>query len=149
MAASLSEQLSPRDKREAVIEDALHILDAEVKDKSGISGMAVKGAFKIVKGVQPGFIRKVVNNLFDDFIEKIDPVYQRAISESLPPGAYIEKERSQVASALLSVTDRKAEAASSELIRKTYSKLRPSAQKHVEAAAPRLAELLNKHAASA
>jgi hypothetical protein len=57
------------------------------------------------------------------------------------------KESPAVAGALLSVTDRKAEKADSEMVKKTYNKLRPTAQKHVEAAAPRLAKLLDKHAA--
>jgi len=148
MAAPLSEQFSPSDKRNAVIDDALQVLDAEVKDKSGLSGMAVKGAFKIVKGVQPGFLRKVIEKLFDEFIEKMDPVYQKALSEGMKPGGLVQKEKSQVAGALLSVTDRRAEQAESDLIKKTYAKLRPAAQKHVEAAAPRISELLNRHAAA-
>ncbi len=32
------------------------------------------------------------------------------------------------------------------MLRKTYDKLRPSAKKHVEAAMPRIGELLERHA---
>lgn len=148
MAASLSEQLAPPQKRNALIDDALEVLDAEVKDKSGISGMAVKTAFKVVKGVQPGFLRKVVDHLLDDFLEKTDPIYQSAIAEGLPPGGHVVKKKDVLASALLSVTDKRAERAQTELIRKTYQKLRPTAEKHVQAAAPRLAKLLDRHAAA-
>lgn len=148
MAASLAEQMAPAQKRNALIDDALQVLDEEVKDKSGLSGVAVKTAFKVVKGVQPGFIRKVVDKLLDDFLEKTDPLYQSALSAGLSPGGHIEKEKGQLASALLSVTDRRAEQAQSDLVRKTYAKLRPTAQKHVEAAAPRLAKLLDRHAAA-
>lgn len=147
MAASLTEQISPPEKRQALVTDALEILDAEVQDKSGLSGIAVKTAFMVVKGVQPGFLRKVVENLLDDFLLKVDPTYQKALAAGLSPGGLVVKEKSAVASALLSVTDAKAARAESELVKKTYSKLRPTAEKHVEAAAPRLAGLLDRHAA--
>lgn len=147
MAASLTEQMASAQKRNALIDDALSVLDEEVNDKSGLSGVAVKTAFKLIKGVQPGFLRKVVEKLLDDFLEKTDPIYQSAVSAGLSPGAHVVKEKSALSSALLSVTDRRAERAESDMVRKTYAKLRPTAQKHVEAAAPRIAKLLDRHAA--
>jgi hypothetical protein len=144
MAASLKEQIAAPEKRNAVIADALSVLDAEVNDKSGLTGIAVKTAFKVVKGVQPGFIRSVVDKLLGEFVEKMEPYYQRALEQGLSPGGLLEKERSSVAGALLSVTDRRVEG-SQDLVAKTYQKLRPAAQKHVEAAAPRLAGLLDRH----
>ena len=54
--------------------------------------------------------------------------------------------KSQVADALLAVTDHKAQKASGA-IRGAYDKLRPMAKKQVEAAAPRLAAMLERHAA--
>jgi hypothetical protein len=54
-------------------------------------------------------------------------------------------QRSRVADALLSVTDSKADGAQSGVVRKTYTKLRPSAKKHVEEAVPGLAVLLEKY----
>lgn len=148
MAASLTEQMAPPQKRNALIDDALSVLDEEVNDKSGLSGVAVKTAFKLIKGIQPGFLRKVVDKLLDDFLEKTDPIYQSAISAGLSPGGHVVKEKATLSSALLSVTDRRAEKAESDMVRKTYAKLRPTAQKHVEAAAPRLAKLLDRHAAA-
>ncbi len=148
MAASLSEQFQAPLKRNALIDDALGVLDAEVQDKSGISGLAVKGAFKVVKGIQPGFLRKVVDKLLGDFLSKLEPFYQDALNQGLPPGGMIEKQRNQFAGALLSVTDAKV-ADAQDMVKMTYQKLRPSAEKHVEAAAPRIAQLLNKHAARA
>jgi hypothetical protein len=128
MAASLKEQMSPPDKRKALVDDALEVLDLEVKDKSGISGVAVKTAFKIVKGIQPGFLRNVVEGLLDDFLVKTDPLYQDAVTAGLSPGGLFVKEKAKLAGALLSVTDGKAERARSEGVKMTYQRLRPSAQ---------------------
>ena len=41
---SLREQMGTGDKRSAVIADACQVLDAEVADKGGLSGIAIKGA---------------------------------------------------------------------------------------------------------
>lgn len=146
MPASLAEQFSSQEKRTALVDAALKLLDAEVKDKSGLSGLAVKTAFKLIQGVQPGFVRKVVEHLLDDFLVKMEPIYQDALTEGLSPGGLVVKRKSEVASALLGVTDQRAERAQTELVRKSYKKLRPTAQKHVEAAAPRLSKLLDGHA---
>ncbi|HEY0469712.1 MAG TPA: hypothetical protein VGC79_36230, partial [Polyangiaceae bacterium] len=71
--SSLREQMGTGDKRSAVIADACQVLDAEVADKSGLSGIAIKGAYKIVQGVRPGFVKDTVNNLLDDFLDAVDP----------------------------------------------------------------------------
>lgn len=143
---SLKEQVIEGNKRTAVIDDALQVLDAEVADKSGLSGMAVKGAFAVVKGIQPGFIRNVVDTLLDDFLDALDPIYQEAVAAQKPPGKHLEQNAGRVADALLSITDARAERAQRQVVKKTYDKLRPTAKKHVEAAAPRLGGLLDRHA---
>ena len=50
---SLADVIQDDSKRRAVIDDCVRLLDAEVSDKRGLRGMAVKTAFKAVKGVQP------------------------------------------------------------------------------------------------
>jgi hypothetical protein len=62
------------------------------------------------------------------------------------PGSLILENRAKMANALLAVTDRRAEKADNAVVRKTYDKLRGAAQKHVETAAPRVAQLVDKYA---
>ena len=143
---SLKEQVAQGNKRSEVIDDALKVLDAEVADKSGLSGIAVKGAFAVVKGIQPGFIRNVVENLLDDFLEALNPIYQEAMAAGKTPGKHLEQNGGRVADALLGITDARAQRAQRPIVKKTYDKLRPTAKKHVEAAAPRLGGLLDRHA---
>ena len=135
------------DKRNAVIADACLVLDAEVADKGGLSGIAIKGAYKIVQGIRPGFIKEAVSHLLDEFLDAVDPIYQEAAAKKLPVGAYLQQNTARVAQALLAVTDARAGRVDSQAVKKTYEKLRPMAQKQVEGAAPRLATLLQKHAA--
>lgn len=142
---SLKEQLGSGAKREQVIEDAVKVLDQEVADKGGLTGLAVKGGYKVVQGIRPGFVRDVVSRLLDEFLDVMDPLYQEAKQKNRPAGAYLIENKGRVAEALLGVTDRKAQGADG-ILKKAYDKLRPMAKGQVEAAAPRLAQLLEKHA---
>jgi len=141
----LRERLGAGETREKIIDDACLVLDAEVADKSGLGGMAVKAAYGLVKGVKPGFVRQAVDHLLDEFLDVMSPIVVEAQSKGMKPGALILQDRARMANALLAVTDRRAEKAESGVVRKTYDKLRPAAQKHVEAAAPRVASLLDKY----
>jgi hypothetical protein len=124
----------------------MRVLDAEVDDKSGLSGIAVKTAYKVVKGVSPNFIREVVDALLNDFLDGLDPLYQEAVQKGIKPRQHLQANPGRVADALLGITDRRAQRSKNQLVKATYEKLRGSAKKHVEAAVPRLGELFEKHA---
>lgn len=136
-------------KRPALVADACRVLDAEVADKAGLSGMGIRGAYKVVKGVKPGFIPDVVDMLLDDFVAALEPIYRQAVEAGAPPSRHLEEHRGEVADALLAITDRRADRSQLKSVKALYRKLRPSAKKHVEEAAPRLGQLLEQHAESA
>jgi hypothetical protein len=144
--ASLREQLGGPDKRPQVIDDACQVLDQEVGDKGGISGIAIKGAYKLLHGIKPGFVKEIVNALLDDFLDALDPLYQEAAAKQRPAGAHIRENPSRTADALLQVTDRKAQEAQRQVIKSAYDRLRGMAKKQVEAACPRLGGLVERHA---
>jgi hypothetical protein len=144
---SLKERLGQDPKRKAVVTDACEVLDQEVADKSGLSGIAIKGAYSIVKGIKPGFVQEVVDGLLDDFLDALDPLYREAVEKQQPPGRFLAANGERAANALLAITDDRAARSSRAVIRKTYDKLRPTAIKHVSAAAPRLGQLLDRHLA--
>ena len=145
--STLGERLGSGEKRHQILDDACRVLDEEVADKSGLGGLAVKAAYAVVKGIKPGFIRQAVDHLLDEFLDIMSVFADEAAQKNVKPGALILDNRAKVANALLAVTDRRAQKAESGVVRKSYDKLRPSAQKHVEAATPRLAQLLDKHTA--
>lgn len=142
---TLTDMLGKSPKREQVIADACVVLDEEVADKGGLSGLAIKGAYGVVKGVRPGFVREAIDMMLDDFLSSLDPLYQEAVERGVKPGAHLRSNPARVADALLGITDRRAERAERAMIKSAYDKLRPTAKKHVESAAPRLAALLDKH----
>jgi hypothetical protein len=144
--ASLTETLTSETKKAAVVEDCCSLIDAEVADKGGISGLAIKAGYAAVKGIKPGFIKHVVNELLPDFASALDPLYQDAKKGGKPVGAHFSSNASRAADALLAITDAKVQHSKIALIRGTYEKLRGSAKKNVEAAVPRLGRLIEKHA---
>ena len=146
--ASLTELLGSGDKRDRLVDDALNVLDAEVEDKGGLSGLAIKTAYKVVKGVSPTFLRQVVEHLLPDFLASLDPLYQEALSKSVAPRQHLEANPGRVADALLAITDKRAQNAKNQVVKGTYEKLRGGAKKHVEAAVPRLGQLFEKHASA-
>ena len=145
--SKLAEVLNSPDRKQDVVRDCLGIIDAEVGDKGGLSGLAIKAGYKAVKGVKPGFVERVVDGLLPDFANAVDPIYQEASDAGKPVGSHFVANKSRVADALLAITDGKAERSTNKVVKKTYEKLRGQAKKNVEAAVPRLGTLIEKHTA--
>ena len=146
--ATLHETLSASEpaRRKVMLDDCVRLIDSEVSAKSGMSGLAVKAGFKVVKAVKPGFIREVIDMLFDDFVAEVEPFWTSR-PEDTDFGDYLIGRKREVASALLGVTDKRAARAKTRSVKKAYNKLRPRAQNHVEDAVPGMARILARHAA--
>jgi len=133
-------------KRRVLIDDCVRLIDSEVSRKRGFSGIAVKAGFKVVKSVKPGFVRTVIDMLFDEFIAEVEPFYTSwKDGGSGAFGDHLKGQRREVASALLNVTDRRAARAQTRSVRKAYDKLRPSAAGHVEDAIDGMGAILQRH----
>jgi hypothetical protein len=141
--ASLFDTIQDETKRRAVVDDSQSIIEAEVATKNFI----IKGAFKIVRGIKPGFIPMAIDNLIDDFARELDPHYNAWIDggKSGRLSSYFSQHGNQIANDLLRVTDGRAKDAKHKAVKKTYGKLRPKAVEHVRTALPRVADMLEKH----
>lgn len=144
--ATLAEVLTSDAKKAAVVDDCCTLIDEEVADKGGLSGLAIKAGYSAVKGIKPGFIKHVVSDLLPEFAKVLDPVYAESKSSNQPVSAFFNSNSGRVADALLSITDAKAQRSKSGMVKGTYDKLRGTAKKNVEAAVPRLGKLVERHA---
>jgi hypothetical protein len=142
---SLTDALTEPDKKKVIIDDCVDLLDAEVKDKGGLSGLAIKAGYSAVKGVRPGFIRQAVTDLVPEFAAALDPIWKDGKEQGKTTPEFFAANSSRVADALLAITDAKAKRAKSGLVKSTYDKLRGTAKKNVEQAVPRLGKLVEKH----
>jgi Family of unknown function (DUF6918) len=144
--ANLNDLLGADAKKAAVVDDCCTLIDDEVRDKGGVSGLVIKAGYAAVKGIKPGFIKQVVGDLLPEFAAALDPLYQEAIGQNKRPGDHLRANASRAADALLGITDARATRAKSGVVKGTYEKLRPVAKKNVEAAIPRLSRLIDKYA---
>jgi hypothetical protein len=145
---SLAEKLTREPQRDKVVQDCVSLIDAEVRAKSGLSGIAVKGAYGVVKTVKPRFVAEVVDGMLDEWVAKLEPLYnsweQDGGGKSF--GDYLVARHDQASEALLAVTDGRAKVSKNGSVRKMYEKMRPSAKKHVEEALPRLGAMIERQA---
>jgi hypothetical protein len=140
----LSEQLLSPNKKAMVIDDCCNMIDQQLATKSGISGIALKTAFSALKGVKPGYIPYVVEQLLPQFLTALDPLWSEGVEKGDPAGHLIASS-SHTADALLSVTDARVKYTKRQIVKGTYEKFRGSAKKHVEEAVPDLAKIVDKH----
>jgi hypothetical protein len=143
---SLVETLQDSNKRPQVIADCQILLDAEVADKRGISGKFVKLAFKTVKSFRPNMIGRAMDDLLDDFAAQVDPYWADCQSSGANPQAFFSSRRTEIANALLTITDERARNSPNPVLVKAYKSLRGKAVEHIGAAMPRFSSLVSKHA---
>ena len=146
---TLTEILLVPGNRPKVIADCVQLIEEEVASKGGLTGLAVKGAFALVKAVKPGFVGEAVDHMLDDFVRRLEPFWADAQSKNEPVGVLMNARAGEVADALLAISDERAQRAKNQSLRKAYEKLRPAGKKHVEAAVPRIGRLIAKYASSA
>jgi hypothetical protein len=147
MAATLQELLLAPDTKPQVVSDCCALIDSEVASKSGISGTAVKLAYKTVSAFASGYVRQTVVNLLPQIVEKLQPFWEDfSASGSSGFGDYLAKRGDEVSEALLSVTDARAEKSSRATVIRAYRSVRGGASKHIQAALPQVGELVAKYA---
>ena len=147
MAATLQEILLAPDTRPQVTADCLTLIKQEVSAKSGISGTAVKLAYKTVSTFASGYLQSMVETLLPDMIAKLEPYWADFNASGASDfGDYLAKRGDEVSDALLSVTDARAQTSERPTILKAYRTVRGGAAKHVAAALPAVGALVQKYA---
>jgi hypothetical protein len=130
-----------------VIDDGIALVDEQISEKSGISGTAVKLAYKAVVTFSPGHVRYMVEQLMPGMLEKVEPYWdQFQASGGGSFGDYLAKNGEQLSESLLEVTDARAEGSGRPIIVKAYKSVRGSAAKNVQAALPELGALVQRYA---
>jgi hypothetical protein len=147
MAATLQQILLTPDNQPKVIADCHTLIELEIKDKSGISGTAVKLAYKTITSFAPGYYNGMVEELVPKIVDKLEPYWADfSTSGSSEFGDYLVKRGGEVSEALLTVTDDYAAQSDKPVILRAYKTVRGSAGKNIEAALPRVGEMVRKYA---
>jgi hypothetical protein len=147
MTATLNEILLAPDTQPDVVADCLTLIEQEVAGKSGISGAAVKLAYKTAKTFAKGYLQSTVESLLPDLVTQLEPYWADFIGSGAAGfGDYLAKRGDEVADALLSVSDARAKMSQRAVIIKAYGTVRNGAPKHIVAALPAVGALVEKYA---
>jgi hypothetical protein len=147
MAATLQEILLTPENQPHVVDDCQKLIDQEVSSKSGVSGTAVKVAYKTVNAFAHGYLRAKVEQFVPEMVIQLEPFWADfSASGSSGFGDYLAKHSDEVSEALLSVTDAHAKVSEKPTILKAYQVVRGGASKHIVAALPNLGAMVQKYA---
>jgi uncharacterized protein DUF6918 len=148
MSATLQQILLAPDTRPEVIADCQALIEQELSGISGISGTAVKLAYKAVITFSPGHIRHMVEVLLPQMTDELEPYWVQFSASGEPEfGGFLAQRGEEVTQVLLAVTDARGAASSRAVITKAYGAVRDKAARHVTAALPRVGDLVQKYAA--
>jgi hypothetical protein len=138
--------LSDPARRPVLLSACERLIDDEVSGKGGLTGLAIKAAYRVVCAMKPGIIRELMDGLADDFVRRLEPLYAQHRAAGGKPAAFgdfLSRRAGEAAEALLGITDERASRARNATLKGAYERLRPSAKKHVEEAIPRVGRTLS------
>ncbi len=143
---SLVDKLAKDPVRQLVLADCVDLIEAQVKQK----GFVIKSAYATIKAIKKRFIPEVVDSMLDEWLEKIQPHYDKWSAQKTSTFSdYVVARSDDVAEDLLSVTDGRAERSSHTTAKKMYGRMREGAKKNVVEAIPALSKMIEKHLAAA
>lgn len=141
---TLVELLAQPTSKEKVVSDCVRVIEEEVAERPGFSGIALRTGYKAFQKMRPNITRSAVIRLMPEMA----PVLDRHWIEASAAGdrhAWFEAQRGRVADDLLEVTDRLAGRTHNSVLLRLYKSLRGSARDHVMAGVPRIEDLLELH----
>ncbi|EDX84923.1 hypothetical protein S7335_2622 [Synechococcus sp. PCC 7335] len=140
----LTQKTQDKSTRSAIAADCAQLIDQQVSNKGGLSGMALKTAYKVVKGISADYIPGALMRLMPETFSNLDPIWEEGV-HSGDPVAYMSENSDRTADAILSATDDRIARTGQGVISATYNRLRKSVKSDVVAAVPGLAAILQKH----
>jgi hypothetical protein len=145
--ATLQEMLLRPDVYDTVVADCQALVQAEVDAKGGISGAAIKTAFKAVTSFAPGYYTETLRSILPEFVHQLQPFWADfTFCGGAEFGDYLVKRGDEVCAALLTVTDNMARESGRAVLVKAYQLVRGGAGKNIEAALPALGAMVQKYA---
>jgi hypothetical protein len=147
MAPTLDQTLLSPENQPNVVADCLKLIDQEVAAKSGVSGAAVKLAYKTAKAFAKGYLQSTVESLLPDLVAALEPYWADFTASGASGfGDYLAKRSGEVSEALLAVSDARAKTSERPVIIRAYGTVRGGAAKNITAALPAVGTLVEKYA---
>jgi hypothetical protein len=143
---TLAERLLVEDRRDTLVASCVKLVERQVDHQGTVRRLALKAGIAVLNTVRPNALTLVVNDLLHHFTHALEPLYQQFHAASGRDfSQFLQHHPDEAVSALIAVTDRRAETLGNAAVRKVYGKLRPSAEHEVRAALPGLSQIIAEH----
>jgi len=139
---TLSETLLTPERRPQTVDALVGVVEDEVASKSGLSGTAIKTAYKAARKIDDRIVRRAIAGMLPEFLDQLEPFW--AGRGEQPFGAHLAGQGERASEALLAVTDARAANPKHAAVAKVYGMLRGKAKDHVPAALPRVGTALER-----
>jgi hypothetical protein len=145
--ATLPEMLLTPDNWPNVTADLQALVESQLAAKSGLSGAALKTAYKAVTSFAPGYYQETVSGMVPEMADRLQPYWADFLaSGGAEFGDYLSKRGDEVSESLLGITDDMAHRSNRAAVVKAYKLVRGGAGKNIEAALPGLGAVVQKYA---
>lgn len=141
--------------REAVVRDLSDFAERTISEQSGVTGIAVKGAYAGVQKVRPDILTRALDRFLPDLAAALQPHWddyttagggQAGTAGTF--GAFLENRNQDVADSLLKSADRSADKIDNATLIKAYRAIRGRGEKIVARNVGGLGAVVEKHAAA-
>ncbi|HEY9888019.1 MAG TPA: hypothetical protein V6D02_06430 [Candidatus Obscuribacterales bacterium] len=139
----LSDLLQDPAVKASIVDHCTLLIDEQVAHKGGLTGMALKTAYRVVKGVGPTYVPGAIGRILPEAFKALDPIWHEGLQQG-DPVEYLIQHQARTADVILSVTDARVHKASG-VVAGAYHQLRKSVKGDVEAAVPGLANIIGNH----
>ena len=147
MAATLRETLLAPDVQPQVVADCEALVNGDASGMPGVSGTAVKLAYKAVRSYDVGHIHHMIVPLLPHMADALQPYWEDfAGAGGRAFGDHHAKHEDEVCEAQLAITDERGRNSGRPVNVKAYNTVRGGAAKHVKAALPAVGALVEKYA---
>jgi len=127
--------------------DCTQLIDEQVAAKGGLSGVALKATYTVIKGVSNDYVTGAVRRLLPETLSALNPIWTEGVDYG-DPVAYLSEHSDRTADLILSTTDARIAKNGGGIVGASYHKLRKSIKRDVVDAVPDLAKIIHKHANS-
>ena len=125
---TLKEILTVPGTRPKVIADCVALIQEEVDSKGGLTGLAIKAAYAVVKAVKPGFVAEASTTCSTTSWTGCEPFWADAQAKNEPVGALMNGRAGEVADALLAISDARAARAKNQTAEEGLREAAPDGQ---------------------
>lgn len=126
-----------------LLEDSKALVASEVEKKN----MALRTGFNMVQKAKPNLIDSAMRTLLPEFVDALEPFYAGAQADpDTQFRDHLMARQTEVADALLAVSDRRVADVDNRVVKSGYKRLRGRAQREVVAAMPGIASVMSKYA---